>query len=79
MSDDGGVVSRRQEALYDMIGTVVLGTEKVEVKEEDQEMEVVDVNEAAVSSDFGPQVFEAMRKVREAMYLVGSFQNAYFL
>lgn len=43
-------------------------TKEVEIKEEDQVVEVVDVTKPAASPELGPQVVEAMKKVREELY-----------
>lgn len=49
--------------------TVAAGpvTKKVDVKKEDQRMEVDDVMEPAASCELGSHLVEVMRKVREAM------------
>lgn len=46
-----------------------LRTMDVEVKEENEVMEVATVTKPAASPECGPQVVDSMRKVREAMYV----------
>lgn len=48
------------------------------VKKEDQGMEVADVMEPTVTFELDPQVVEAMRKGREAMYPICTFHNVDF-
>lgn len=50
-------------------------TVDVEVKAEDQIMEVIDVAKMAVVIEFGPLVVEAMNNVLEAKYFICSFYN----
>lgn len=47
-------------------------------KTEDQIVAVIDVTEQETLPELGSQVVEAMREVREAMYIICSFHNADF-
>lgn len=62
-------------------GTLHVGrpaTEELELKEEDQVIEVIEMREPAALPELDPQVARAMRRVREAMYSVSSFHNVDF-
>lgn len=58
---------KRQRTIDDMLCAFELGTKKMELREEDQAMEVVHVNEPAVSVYLSPQVVQTKSKAREAM------------
>lgn len=55
-----------------MLGGALPVTDMLEWKEEDQVIKTVDLAEPAASLELRPEVVQAMKKVREAMYSVGS-------
>lgn len=58
-----------------MKGWAVLRSYKILVKKEEEAMDIVDVAKPSASSDFGPQVVEVMRNVRETICSVCSSQS----
>lgn len=53
-------------------------TKKVEVKGEVQMMELVDMTEPAASPEYSRWMAEAMRKVRNELYVICLFHNVDF-
>lgn len=70
-----GAVQESQLSIDEVLGTAGPATEKVEINDENQVIEVHSVRGPATSSELRPQVGMAIRKVKEAMHSVCSFHK----
>lgn len=68
---------KRKQGIGEMMSAKGSVTKKMDVKEEDQMIEVADVMEPEALPEHCPRVLEAMRKVRKAMYRIDSFRNVH--
>lgn len=73
-----GAVLKRLQTLDETLGAAGLDTNKVDVKNEEKVMEIVDVMKPAALSELCPHVVKTVRKVREASYSLFSFHNVDF-
>lgn len=71
-------MQKRHQRIYEMLGPAEPATKKVDVKKQGEELQVVDMMEPPPASEFGSQVIEAMKNVREALYPTCSFHNTDF-
>lgn len=60
------------------MGDAGLAIKRVQVKKDNQCMEVMDATELVALSELGPQMNEAMRKMRETIHAIGSLDNVDF-
>lgn len=65
---------KSQLTIDEMLRAVGLNCKGVELKEENEVMDVLDVTEPAAASELDSEVIEAIRKVRKAMYPICWFQ-----
>lgn len=78
VSDDRGIVSKRQRMIDEMMGCARLVTERVDMKEKGHRVEPIDMTEPAASLGLCPQGAEAMRMVLGAMYPIRSLHSVDF-
>lgn len=64
--------SKRQRMIGDIMGAAEPVIKNMEVKGEDQVIEIVDVTESTASPELDPQRIGAIRKVQDAMYPICS-------
>lgn len=64
--------------LDNMMDVPILAGKDVEAKERDHEMKVADVMERVTSSELGPHVIEATKKLQVSKYPLCTFKDNYF-
>lgn len=69
---------KRQRTGNEVIGVARPFAEEMDVKGQDEVGDKIGVTEPAASPEYGSEIGEELRKVREAVYPVGLFHNVDF-